>query len=115
MHQADLYDGLKPTEALYLLYNFLRCLARPVDVPQHTLDQVKVHTSCDGHPQILQRPEVQAAPSPLSVHASHCRSTHLQLSKLKKTVAEMTTAVKQMANFSAKQVAKRVCLSRYNK
>ena len=82
----------------HLLYDFLRGLARPVDVSQHTLDQVKVHTSSDGHPQIFQRPEVQAALSPRSVHASHCRGTHPQLSKLKKTVAEMTTAVKQMAN-----------------
>ncbi len=98
MHEVALHDRLKPAEALYLLYDFLRCLARPVDVPEHTLDQVKVHTSSDGHPQIFQRPKVQAAPSPLSVHASHCRGTHLQLSKLKKTVAEMTTAVKRMAN-----------------
>lgn len=50
MHQVAPHDGVKPTEALHLLYDFLRCLARPIDVPQHTLDQVKVHTSCDGHP-----------------------------------------------------------------
>ena len=36
------------------------------------------------------------------------------MSKLK-TAAEMTTAVKQMANFSAKQVANKACLGRYNK
>ena len=105
----------KPSGVLYLLYDFLRCLARPVDVPQYTLDQVKVHTSCDGHPQILQRPKEHAAPSPLFVHASHCRSMHLQLSKLKKTVADMTAAVKQMANVRAKPVANKACLGRYNK
>ncbi|KAA6424155.1 MAG: hypothetical protein FRX49_06114 [Trebouxia sp. A1-2] len=39
MHQVAPHDGVKPTEALHLLYDFLRCLARPIDVPQHTLDQ----------------------------------------------------------------------------
>ncbi len=114
MHQAEPNDGLKPTETLYLLYDFLGCLTRPVNVSQHTLDQVKVHTSRDGHPQILQRPKAQAASSPLLVQASHCRSARQKLSRLKETVARMITAMKQMTNFSAKQVANKTCLSRYN-
>ena len=40
-----------------LLDYLFRSLAGALDVPQHPLDQVKVHASFDAHHQVQHRPE----------------------------------------------------------
>lgn len=62
----------------HLLNNLCRLLARPLNVPQDSLDQVKVDAPCDGHSQVLQRSAQQdyrysRSPNPLEVASpGHC-------------------------------------------
>lgn len=46
----------------HLLYDLLWSLLRATDVPKDSFDQVKMYTTCDGHPEVQQVPAHSPVP-----------------------------------------------------